>query len=594
MTAFLPFSNDSRIVLDAFSRSQAIISFTPDGTILDANENFCEAIGYERREIIGKHHRIFVEQKEALSAEYKEFWRKLAKGEYDQRQYKRITKSGNEIWIEASYNPVIHRGKVIKIVKIATDITNAKLESLESAGKLSALSRAQAIIEFTPNGKILTANQNFLDTLGYELEEIVGKHHSIFCEKEYVASSEYAQFWPRLAAGEFFNDEFKRFTKDGSAIYIQATYNPIFDAEGKVFKIVKFATDVSGRVRALQEIGAGLGRLADCNIRITIDEPFVSEFDHLRHDFNESLAKFQETLEQVLAQTSTLSLKSGEMSESASGIAHRSEQQAAALEQTSAALEQITVTVQESTERTGDARKLVREARAAATQSVAVVTSTVEAMDRIETASKEISSIIDVIDEIAFQTNLLALNAGVEAARAGEAGKGFAVVAQEVRELAQRSAQAAKEISGLIANSTKEVKEGVRLVGETGNALKHIEEFVQSIDTNVEAISIAASEQSTSLSEINSAVNSLDQMTQQNAGMVSSMSAIAAALANGAADLEHLVARFKLNRRKWIREPGSDAATRGPEHRGYGKNTIYLPSQDNTPSSRTPKFMAVT
>ncbi len=220
MTAFLPFSNDSRIVLDAFSRSLAIISFTPDGTILDANENFCEAIGYERREIIGKHHRIFVEQKEALSAEYKEFWTKLAKGEYDQRQYKRITKSGNEIWIEASYNPVIHRGKVIKIVKIATDITNAKLESLESAGKLSALSRAQAIIEFTPNGKILTANQNFLDTLGYELEEIVGKHHSIFCEKEYVASSEYAQFWPRLAAGEFFTDEFKRFTKDGSAIYI--------------------------------------------------------------------------------------------------------------------------------------------------------------------------------------------------------------------------------------------------------------------------------------------------------------------------------------------------------------------------------------
>lgn len=214
-------------------------------------------------------------------------------------------------------------------------------------------------------------------------------------------------------------------------------------------------------------------------------------------------------------------------------------------------------------------------------------------MDRIETASKEISSIIDVIDEIAFQTNLLALNAGVEAARAGEAGKGFAVVAQEVRELAQRSAQAAKEISGLIANSTKEVKEGVRLVGETGNALKHIEEFVQSIDTNVEAISIAASEQSTSLSEINSAVNSLDQMTQQNAGMVSSMSAIAAALANGAADLEHLVARFKLNRRKWIREPGSDAATRGPEHRGYGKNTIYLPSQDNTPSSRAPKVKAV-
>lgn len=188
-------------------------------------------------------------------------------------------------------------------------------------------------------------------------------------------------------------------------------------------KVVKFATDVTGRVRALQEVGAGLERLSDCNIRMTIDKPFVSEFEHLRHDFNQSLAKFQETLEQVLAQTAMLSTKSGEMTDSAGAIAHRSEQQAAALEQTSAALEQITVTVRQSTGRTAEARKLVHEARAAASQSVEVVTSTVAAMDRIETASREISNIIGVIDEIAFQTNLLALNAGVEAARAGEPGR---------------------------------------------------------------------------------------------------------------------------------------------------------------------------
>lgn len=569
---------DDSAVLRAFSRSQAIISFKPDGTIIDANENFCGAVGYRPEEIIGKHHRIFVDPVEAASADYKAFWSRLAKGEYDQRQYKRLTKSGDEIWIEASYNPVLRGGKVSKIVKIATDITTTKREALDSKGKLNALSRAQAIIEFTPEGKILTANQNFLDTLGYSLAEIVGKHHRMFCEKEYAASREYAQFWPRLAAGEFFNDEFKRLTKGGSAVYIQATYNPILDEDGKVMKVVKFATDVTGRVRALQEVGAGLERLSDCNIRMTIDKPFVSEFEHLRHDFNQSLAKFQETLEQVLAQTAMLSTKSGEMTDSAGAIAHRSEQQAAALEQTSAALEQITVTVRQSTGRTAEARKLVHEARAAASQSVEVVTSTVAAMDRIETASREISNIIGVIDEIAFQTNLLALNAGVEAARAGDAGKGFAVVAQEVRELAQRSAKAAKEISGLIANSSREVKEGVRLVGETGDALRHIEGFVQSIDGNVEAIALAATEQSASLSEINAAVNSLDQMTQQNAGMVSSMSATAEALAAGSGELEQLVKRFKLNRRKWIREPDSDAAKRGPELRGYGKNTIYLPA----------------
>jgi methyl-accepting chemotaxis protein len=574
------FGTNASAVLKAFSRSQAIISFRPDGTILDANENFCKALGYRRDEIVGKHHRLFVDPKEAASHEYKAFWQRLADGKFDQRQYKRITKSGSHIWIEASYNPVMRGGKVVEVVKIATDITAAKRESLESHGKLTALSRAQAVIEFTPDGKILTANKNFLDTLGYRLEELVGKHHRMFCEKDYAQSADYARFWPRLAAGEFFSDEFKRLAKDGSAVYIQATYNPILDEDGKVFKVVKFATDVTGRVRALQEIGAGLERLADCNIRMTIDDPFVSEFDHLRVDFNESLAKFQETLEQVLAETSMLSTKSGEMRESAGGIARRSGQQAAALEETSAALTQITTAVRESTDRTADARKLVLEARSAASKSVEVVNATVDAINRIETASKEISSIIGVIDEIAFQTNLLALNAGVEAARAGEAGKGFAVVAQEVRELAQRSAKAAKEISGLIVNSSKEVNEGVRLVGETGSALKKIEEFVQAIDANVEAIAITSSEQSARLGEINGAVNALDQMTQDNAGMVNGMSAIAEALATGAGQLEQLVKRFKLNRRKWIREPGSEAKNRGPEHRGHGKNSIYLPKTD--------------
>ena len=572
-------SSEPSKILQAFHRSQAIISFKPDGTILDANENFCAAVGYAREEIVGKHHRIFVDPAYADTAEYKAFWARLSSGTFDRGQYKRVAKSGAEIWIEASYNPVIVGGKVTKVVKIASDITASKQMSLESSGKLSALSRAQATIEFTPRGEILTANSNFLSALGYSLQEIVGRHHRIFCEAEYVASTQYAEFWPRLAAGEYFSDEFKRVTKDGSEIFIQATYNPIMDDAGNVVKVVKFATDVTGRVRAMQEIAAGLERLADCNISITIDNPFTPEFDHLRHDFNESLAKFQETLEQVLAQTSMLSGRSADMRESASEIAQRSEQQAAALEQTSAALEQITVTVGQSSDRTAEARKLVIEARSAASKSVEVVTSTVSAMGRIETASNEITNIIGVIDEIAFQTNLLALNAGVEAARAGDAGKGFAVVAQEVRELAQRTAKAAKEISGLIQNSSTEVKEGVRLVGATGDALNHIEEFVRSIDVNIDAIATATAEQSSSLREINSAVTTLDQTTQRNAAMVTNVSATAEALANGAGELEGLVKSFKLNRLKWIREQGTEAATRGPDHRGNNKNNAHLPAK---------------
>lgn len=558
---------DAKAILTALNRSQAMIEFDIQGNILDANEIFCKALGYTRSEVVGKHHRMFVDPEEANSQAYRDFWAKLARGEFDQRQFKRFTKSGQPIWIEASYNPVFRGNKPFKVVKIATDITASKNKSMDSDGKIDALSRSQAVIEFTPTGDILTANENFCKTLGYDLKEIAGKHHSMFCDQAYVASPAYKEFWRKLGAGEFQSDEFLRLGKGGTKVYIQATYNPIFDEKGKVFKVVKFATDITGRVNAIAAIGSGLERLSQCNIRMTIDEPFIPAFEHLRNDFNMSIGKFQETLAEVLSETASVTSNSNEMLNGSTSLAQRSEQQAAALEETSAALEQITVTVKESSSRTSETRNLVRDARKAATESAKVVDSTVDAMSRIEGASREISSIISVIDEIAFQTNLLALNAGVEAARAGESGKGFAVVAQEVRELAQRSAKAAREISTLIAKSSEEVAQGVRLVGETGGALNRISTFVESIDTNIEAIARAAAEQSTSLSEINSAVNALDQMTQKNASMVSGMNAISEALAGGATKLTGLVNRFQLNRRSAIREPGSAADRRGAQDR---------------------------
>ena len=313
----------------------------------------------------------------------------------------------------------------------------------------------------------------------------------------------------------------------------------------------------------VRELGAGLARLADCNIRITIDEPFPADFEPLRKDFNNSIATFQATLEQVLQQTRALQSNGQEMHQAADNLAKRTEQQAAALEQTSAALEQVTATVKASSIRTQDTRKLVLDAKECAGASGRVVRQAVDAMHRIETASNEINQIIGVIDEIAFQTNLLALNAGVEAARAGEAGKGFAVVAQEVRELAQRSARAAKEIKGLIVNSANEVSSGVRLVGETGSALDTIQGFVSAIDENVDAIATASAEQALGLQQISAAVNDIDQMTQQNAAMVEETTAVSYTLAEGSGILASLVGRFKLNRRGTIREPGSDAAEAG-------------------------------
>ncbi|KQW28081.1 chemotaxis protein [Rhizobium sp. Root274] len=537
---------ESKAVLEALGRSQAIIEFNLDGTIITANENFCQALGYELAEIKGKHHRIFCDAAYTATQDYRDFWAMLNRGQFESREYKRLKKDGSDVWIQASYNPVFRNGKLWKIVKFASDITATKQKSAEDAGKLDAISRVQATIEFTLKGDILTANENFLATLGYTLDEIVGKHHQMFCEPDYVRSEAYREFWKTLASGQFVSQEFKRIGKGGKIVWIQASYNPIFDANGKVFKVVKYATDITGRVRAVDKIAHGLTALANGDLTAQIPEPFIPSLEQIRVDFNTAIGRLGAAMQEVNGNTAGIASGSEQIRVASDNLAKRTEQQAAAVEETAAALEQITQTVTDSSKRATEAGELVARTKDGAERSGEVVKTAIRAMDEIESSSREISSIIGVIDEIAFQTNLLALNAGVEAARAGEAGKGFAVVAQEVRELAQRSASAAKEIKTLIGKSGDQVKTGVQLVGETGKALEQIVIEVKEINRNVIAIVEGSREQATGLKEINKAVNAMDQNTQQNAAMVEESTAASHGLAQQAAALRELVGQFRI------------------------------------------------
>ena len=298
--------------------------------------------------------------------------------------------------------------------------------------------------------------------------------------------------------------------------------------------------------KATSGLGEGLKYLASGDLTFQLSEQFAPEFESLREDFNAAVQQLAETLRSVAQATSAIDTGSREVSSSADDLSKRTEQQAASLEETAAALDQITVNVANSSKRADEARKVAMLANESAAQSGKVVANAVDAMNKIEQSSNEISNIIGVIDEIAFQTNLLALNAGVEAARAGEAGKGFAVVAQEVRELAQRSAKAAKEIKDLIRNSSTDVESGVKLVSDTGNALRTIEGYIVTVNQHMDSIATSAREQSVGLAEVNTAVNQMDQVTQQNAAMVEETSAAGATLASESGKLRELISQFQL------------------------------------------------
>ncbi|WP_345817456.1 PAS domain-containing methyl-accepting chemotaxis protein (plasmid) [Paraburkholderia sp. PREW-6R] len=372
----------------AIERAQAVVEFDLRGHVLAANDRFLELMGYSKEDVQGQHHRMFCDPSYIATDDYRAFWEKLGKGEYDAGQYKRFAKHNREVWIQATYNPIYSSdGKLIKIVKFASDITEFKRGVAESNGRLAAIDRANAVIEFDLEGNVLAANQNFLDAMGYTLREIVGKHHRIFCEQEDVTTAAYRDFWARLSRGDYNAGRYVRVSKHGYRVWLQATYNPVFDESGRPYKIVKYASDITGQV--------------------------------------ERERRMQDNL-------IAMSEKIDELSQSIQGIAQSTR-------------EATNVATQTQTEADTGERTLAES---------------MSAIEAIERSSAGISEVVKVISEIAAQTNMLAFNAAIEAARAGEHGLGFSVVASEVRRLAERCSQATNEIGRLIDESVQRVKTG--------------------------------------------------------------------------------------------------------------------------------------
>ena len=536
---------DAQARLDAIGRSQAMIEFNLDGTIVTANKNFLDALGYRLDEIQGKHHSMFVPADQRDSAEYKAFWAALNRGEYQAREFKRIAKDGHEVWIEASYNPVLDgNGKTVMVAKIATDITAKKIRSMTDASKIAAISRAQAVIEFRLDGTIVSANENFCKALGYSLSEIEGKHHSMFVAEAERNGAAYREFWAKLNRGEYQSGEFKRIGKGGREIWILASYNPLLDENGKPFGVVKFATDVTaeklknadlaGQIAAIDKAQAVIEFNMDGTI-ITANANFLGALGyslaeikgHHHSMFVEpserdsgAYREFWATLnrgeyqaaeykrigkggKEVYIQASynpimDLNGKPFKVVKYATDVTRQvlvrmgNERVRGMMESVAAGSEELNASVREISE----AMTKSRETAMSAVDQVATADAQAQ---RLTEAAQAMSGIVELINNITGQINLLALNATIESARAGEAGRGFAVVASEVKSLANQAKQATDKIGAEIGSLNGISGDVVSALGSIKQAINNVSEYVTSTAAAIEEQSTVTNEMSTSM-----------------------------------------------------------------------------------------------
>ncbi len=531
--------------VEAISKSQAVIEFNLDGTIVTANENFLKTLGYSLGEIQGKHHSMFVEPAMRDSAAYREFWANLNRGQYQAAAFQRIGKGGKEVWIQASYNPMFDRnGKVYRVIKFATDITAEKLASMEDAGMIAAIGRAQAVIAFNLDGTVVTANENFLKTLGYSLGEIQGKHHSMFVEPAMRDSAAYREFWASLNRGEYQAAEYKRIGKGGKEVWILASYNPILNEKGKPFKVVKFATDVTlqklrtadlaGQIAAIGKSQAVIEFNMDGSV-LTANENFLKalgyslgEIQGKRHSmFVDASERDGAAYREFWANLNAGRYQAGEFKRIGKGgreiwiqasynpildlngkpfkvvkyaadttaqvlARKRAESVRGMMETVAAGAEELNASVREISE-------TMTKSRQTASEAVVRVDAADQQAQRLSAASESMGGIVELIGNITGQINLLALNATIESARAGEAGRGFAVVASEVKNLANQAKQATDKIGQEIGNLNG-------ISADVVSALTAIKQSIQEVSEYVTSTAAAVEEQSTVTSEMSSSM----------------------------------------------------------------------------------------
>ncbi len=588
----------------------AVIQFESDGTIVTANDNFCAAVGYNLNEIVGKHHSMFVEEGYANTLEYKNFWKQIGNGQSFNEEYKRIRKDGSEIWIKALYSPMFdENGTVTGAVKVASDITEQKLANAEFQGIAEAIDRVQARIEFKPDGTILTANDNFCATVGYDLREIQNKHHRMFVDPAYGSSQEYEDFWKQLQAGHFQAGEFKRFSKDGKEVWIQASYNPILSEDGEVLKVIKFATDIT-EIKKMSR-GQQMVELSPVNTMMATPEGIMTymnkqSFDTLKtlekhlpdrvenlvgnsidwfhtnpngpknvikdpknlphkaiinvgpekldllvspifdtsgeylgpmvnwsvvtqklkliEDLTEASGQLASASEELLSVAGTMSANAEETSAQSNTASSASEEVSAGIQTVATNMEEMTASIKEITKNTNESSSKSNQAMTMSQDANNVIQALGE-------SSLDIGNVIKVITSIAQQTNLLALNATIEAARAGEAGKGFAVVANEVKELAKQTANATEDISRKIEAIQNDSQSAVTSIGSVTEAISQLNSIAGNIASAME-------EQAATTNEVARVVTESTMGVQQITENIQQVSIAAEQTGKGATDMQ--------------------------------------------------------
>ena len=437
---------------------------------------------------------MFVEPKAAESNEYRQFWERLNRGVFDSGEYKRVGRDNRQIWLQATYNPILDMsGRVFKIVKFAADITAAKMNNIVYQGKVDSIGKVQAIIEFNTDGTIINANPNFLQTVGYEMSEIKGRHHRMFCEPAYANSVEYRGFWEKLSRGQLDANQYKRIHKNGSEVWIQASYNPIMDDEGKVIMVVKFATDITAQRKKIMEF-----------------EEHVSTLEQTA----ESLAL---AAGQLTTAATLVSLNARKTNDESLTVTKAAEEVATGVQTVATNTEEMVASIKEISRSANASAEMSRITSAKAQETNATVT-------QLGVSSQEIGEVIKVISSIAQQTNLLALNATIEAARAGDAGKGFAVVANEVKELTKQTAKATQDITNKIGAIQKDSQRAVEAIGT-------IAQEIDKLNGLSGTIAAAVEEQTATTNEVSRVIQMSSKSVQ---GISSSIRLVSSAAEEGA------------------------------------------------------------